>query len=116
MGITQTNNLTSAKQLMRASMPTPVGRPPRMPVAGQPKLSRRELEVMLMICDDKSEKQIANDLFLSARTVNQHVSNIYFKLGVHTRLSLYKHALSANIISPPEQAIPIKVVGSSISQ
>jgi ATP/maltotriose-dependent transcriptional regulator MalT len=45
-------------------------------------LSRREQEVLLVIAEGKDNKQIADELFLSVRTVERHTSNIYQKLGL----------------------------------
>jgi DNA-binding NarL/FixJ family response regulator len=44
-------------------------------------LSPRELEVLRLIARGRSNQQIATELFLSARTVERHVSNIYDKIG-----------------------------------
>ena len=53
------------------------------------KLSRRELEVLQLLCADKTSREIAAKLFISTRTVGFHVSGIYDKLGVRSRLGLY---------------------------
>jgi DNA-binding NarL/FixJ family response regulator len=48
-------------------------------------LSDREFEVMELIARGKSNAQIASQLFLSEKTVKNHVNRIYAKLGVKTR-------------------------------
>ena len=48
-------------------------------------LSPRELEVLLLVASGKTNKVIARELFLSEKTVDRHVSNIFVKLGVPTR-------------------------------
>jgi LuxR family maltose regulon positive regulatory protein len=48
-------------------------------------LSKRELEVLQLIAEGLSNKEIAQRLFLSPNTVRIHASNIYGKLGVHSR-------------------------------
>ena len=44
-------------------------------------LSPRELEVLRLIARGRSNQEIARDLFLSVRTVERHVSNVYDKIG-----------------------------------
>jgi len=51
-------------------------------------LSRRELEVVDLIASGYSNKEIANALFISAHTVNDHTKKIYRKLNVHSRLEV----------------------------
>jgi len=48
-------------------------------------LSRRELEVVRLLADGRSNPEIAAALFISVRTVQTHTENIYAKLGVHAR-------------------------------
>lgn len=49
------------------------------------RLTERELEILRAIADGKSNKMIADELFLSPRTVERHVANIYLKLDAHNR-------------------------------
>ena len=51
-------------------------------------LSRRESEVLAEICGGLSNKDIAEKLFVSPRTVENHVYNLYRKCGVRRRLEL----------------------------
>ena len=55
-------------------------------------LSRRETEVMRLIVDGLSNKQISRELVLSERTVKNHISNIYSKLNVKARTQAAVHA------------------------
>ncbi len=48
-------------------------------------LSARELEVLQLLAAGATSKEIANELFLSVRTVKKHTENIYSKLDVHKR-------------------------------
>ncbi|MEN3001448.1 MAG: response regulator transcription factor [Armatimonadota bacterium] len=48
-------------------------------------LTARELEILRMIAAGKRNKEIADTLFISEKTVKNHISNILFKLQVNTR-------------------------------
>ena len=54
---------------------------------GQFGLTQREAEVLLWIANGKANRDIADILGLSARTVNKHLEQIYVKLGVENRAS-----------------------------
>ncbi len=61
-------------------------------------LSRRELEVLQLLATGKTNKQIAADLFISERTVDRHVSNIFMKLDVPSRAAATAYAFEHNLI------------------
>lgn len=52
------------------------------------RLTERERETALLVKEGKSNKEIAKELEITERTVKQHMSNIFEKLGVSDRLSL----------------------------
>ena len=62
-------------------------------------LSGRESEVLLMAARALSNREIAEKLHLSETTVKRHLSNVYEKLGVHTRAEATRKALSEGWIS-----------------
>lgn len=51
-------------------------------------ISKREREVLQLICEGKTNKQIEEHLYISLQTVKDHVSNIYRKTGVNNRVQL----------------------------
>ncbi|QAY72156.1 LuxR family transcriptional regulator [Agromyces protaetiae] len=51
-------------------------------------LSRREYEIAGLVASGRSNRQIADELFLSERTVESHVTHIFGKLGVATRVEV----------------------------
>jgi two-component system, NarL family, response regulator NreC len=61
-------------------------------------LSRRELEVLRLICKEFSNAEIAGKLFLSVSTVETHRKNLIAKLGVNNTVGLVKFALRNNLI------------------
>jgi len=56
-------------------------------------LTERELEVLKMAAQGKSNKEISNELFLSVHTVESHFGNIFSKLGVYSRVEAVLEAL-----------------------
>jgi DNA-binding CsgD family transcriptional regulator len=60
---------------------------PEQPSTGarRPDLTRREKEVVALVAQGLTNRQIAKELVLSERTVEKHVANILKKLGLHSR-------------------------------
>jgi DNA-binding NarL/FixJ family response regulator/tetratricopeptide (TPR) repeat protein len=63
-------------------------RPGRTDGAGIESLTERELQVTRLVVDRKTNAQIAAELFLSQKTVETHLRNIFSKMGVATRVAL----------------------------
>lgn len=61
-------------------------------------LTSREIEIIQKIADDKSNQEIANELFISLRTVETHRRNLMQKLKVNSIVALLKYAAKQNII------------------
>jgi DNA-binding NarL/FixJ family response regulator len=55
---------------------------------GVASLTRRELDIARRIVDRQTNRQIAEELFLSPRTVETHVRNIFGKLGADSRVEV----------------------------
>jgi len=51
----------------------------------KPLLTKREREVFELLVQDKTTKEIASELFISEKTVRNHISNAMQKLGVKGR-------------------------------
>jgi DNA-binding NarL/FixJ family response regulator len=62
------------------------------------KLTDREKQVLKLIAEGHSHKEIASLLFISTKTVIAHQTNISEKLSLHTRTALVKFAISKGII------------------
>jgi two-component system, NarL family, response regulator LiaR len=60
-------------------------------------LTTREMEILLLMADGKTNQDIADDLFIALKTVKTHVSNILSKLDVQDRtqavIYAFKHSL-----------------------
>lgn len=52
------------------------------------KLTSRELEVALVVAEGRSNREIAAQLFISQKTVEYHLGNVFGKLGVNSRTQL----------------------------
>ena len=65
---------------------------------GEGRLTARECEVLKLLADGGSNRQIAAALGLSPKTVNRHVENIFDKLGVSSRAAAVAKGLKAGMI------------------
>ena len=61
-------------------------------------LSDREKEILALLVDGLSKKQIAENIFLSHHTVDSHLRNIYAKLEVHSRSSAISKAIKEKLL------------------
>ena len=63
-------------------------------------LTEREAEVLALVAAGSTNRQIADALFLSQKTVARHLSNIFTKLDVTTRTAAARFAFDHGIASP----------------
>lgn len=63
-------------------------------------ISEREMEIIKLIAEGLSNKEVADKLFLSTHTVTTHRKNIMNKLGVNNTAGLVLFAVRENLISP----------------
>jgi DNA-binding CsgD family transcriptional regulator len=61
-------------------------------------LSRREIEVLRLVADGQTNREIAGELGISERTVDRHVSNLFSKLDVSTRSAATAYAYEHRLI------------------
>ena len=64
-------------------------------------LTRREIEVLQLICDGLSNREIAEKLKLSANTVSVHRTNIMSRIGVHKTAELVVYAIQNGLVRLP---------------
>ena len=65
-------------------------------------LTDREKQVLKLIAEGYTSKQIADALFLSVKTVMVHRANVMEKLNIHNRTDLIKYAIGKGLIKMPE--------------
>jgi DNA-binding NarL/FixJ family response regulator len=63
-------------------------------------LTPREEEVLKLVAEGDSTREIAKTLVISAKTVDRHRANILQKLGLRDRLALTRYAIRAGLIEP----------------
>jgi DNA-binding NarL/FixJ family response regulator len=70
-------------------------------------LSSREVEVLQLIAEGKANKETANELGISIKTVEKHRQHLMHKLGIHDTAGLTRYAVSAGII---ESSVQLTIV------
>ena len=72
--------------------------PPTPRLKNTAELSAREVEVLILVAEGLTNSQVADRLYLSPRTVGQHLRSIYHKLGASSRTAAVKAALGRRLI------------------
>jgi predicted ATPase/class 3 adenylate cyclase/DNA-binding CsgD family transcriptional regulator len=82
------------------SLPTvPSSTPPAKPAATYPdSLTTREVEVLRLLAQGLTDVQIAEQLVISPRTVNNHLTSIYSKIKVSSRSAATRYAIEHHLI------------------
>ncbi|HZQ24196.1 MAG TPA: response regulator transcription factor [Terriglobales bacterium] len=71
-----------------------------------PRLTSREREIIQLLAEGKSTKEVASILDLSVKTAETHRSNIMRKLGIHSVSGLVMYAIRNNIIQAESLGFP----------
>jgi len=67
-----------------------------------PVLTTREVEVLRQVAKGLAYREIAEELFVSHRTVQNHVQNVLRKLQLHNRVELTLYAIDQGLHKPSE--------------
>jgi DNA-binding CsgD family transcriptional regulator len=70
-------------------------------------LSKRELEVLALIAEGRTNREIGERLFISQKTVAVHIGNILGKLGASGRVEAAMVAIRLELVSTPLAARPV---------
>ena len=84
-----------ARQQIEAALRDPGPRPRQTRPGG---LSRREIEVLRLVADGRTAGEIATQLFISSRTAEHHIQNIYTKIGVSSRAAATRWAVKHKVV------------------
>lgn len=77
---------------------------PKKPIFGAiNELSERETEVLKLICQEQTNQEIAEKLFISKRTVESHRQRIFDKIGAKNTVGLVVYAIANEIHPLPQQ-------------
>ena len=68
------------------------------PVAAQPRLTDREMEVLRLVAKGRNNRDIAKELFISENTVKNHIRNILEKLHLHSRMQAVVYAVREKLL------------------
>ncbi len=74
------------------------------PPTGDSPLTKRETEILRYIALGYTNRQIAEELFLSFRTVNTHRANLMQKLDIHDTAGLVRHAMHLGLVESPSSS------------
>jgi DNA-binding NarL/FixJ family response regulator len=66
--------------------------------ANKANLTIRELDVLQLLQEGLQNKEIGERLFISAKTVDHHISSIFFKLNVNSRVKAVQQAIESELI------------------
>ena len=69
-------------------------------------LTRREEEVLRLAAYGLTHREIAGRLGIRAKTVRNHLTNLYDKLGIHGRAQAVLHAIRLGLIDPESGGLP----------
>jgi DNA-binding NarL/FixJ family response regulator len=90
---------TPAPRRTRGGSPTAAAsRKSTVVVAGHLELTRREREVLALLCQRLTDPEIAQTLFIGTSTASRHVTNIFNKLGVRNRREAAAFALRHGLV------------------
>lgn len=90
--------------IARQSVATPSAEPVELP-----KLTRRELEILQLVAEGHSNRQVAKLLWVTDQTVKFHLANVYRKLGVSSRFDAARWAQENGVLQAAEWAEVVSI-------
>lgn len=74
-----------------------------------PKLTRRELEILELVAEGRSNRQVAQLLWVTDQTVKFHLANVYRKLGVRSRFDAARWAQEHGVLQVAESGEVVSI-------
>jgi two-component system, NarL family, nitrate/nitrite response regulator NarL len=71
-------------------------------------LTRREVDIITKITSGRSNKEVGEEFAISERTVKHHLTNIFGKVGVSSRLQLALFAVNQHLMSSPAPSLTLQ--------
>ncbi len=87
-------------EVLRRLMQQVVAQPGSVPPPDHPPLTEREGQVIRLVAQGKSNREIAEALVISGKTVKAHISNILGKLDLQDRTQMAIYALKSGLVDP----------------
>lgn len=89
----------AARGPVTMSIPIQTSQSSQTKTTGYPaSITTREVEVLRLVAQGMTNEQVANQLFISPRTVNTHLTSIFGKIGVSTRSAATRYAIDHHLI------------------
>jgi DNA-binding NarL/FixJ family response regulator len=79
------------------------------------KLTRRELEILQLVSEGRSNRQVAEILWVTDQTVKFHLANVYRKLGVRSRFDAAHWARANGLLEAAEPSEMIMSAGATVN-
>lgn len=89
------------QRLVRRALGTHPASASSLPVEGDHLLTKRECEVIALIADGLTNREIARRLYLSEATIKTHINNLFTKTAVRDRAQAIRYAYAHGLASPP---------------
>jgi DNA-binding NarL/FixJ family response regulator len=85
----------TVEQALEAAVPNGDG------TCARPRLTRRELEILRLVSEGRSNHEVARLLWVTDQTVKFHLANTYRKLGVRNRFEARRWAVARGLVTEP---------------
>jgi len=92
--LTARGSVTLPRSLASGPTVAPLTKSPRYPAG----LTAREVEILRLVAQGMTDAQVAEQLIISRRTVNWHLTSIYSKLGVTSRNAASRYVIEHHLV------------------